>query len=315
MGNRAIAGMTNFGISRSVWTQASPPVDDPQQIEDFKSNQGRLIWYNPFDRVDTGEIWPNKEVSSRENKTDILVLDFDPEGKATYQDTASGPIEERWGGVMRALPLGSSDFSWSKFVEVWVKGDAGTLNIDLGDISEDVIFNGRLDTEDRDISGIRNNVLDVGEDVGIDGLADEAEPGYDPVLNPDPNGDNWHYDSDTDSRDNYEQINGTEDSKNDSDRGIIPDTEDINNNSFLDSRNAYYHYSIPLSDDTTPYLVEDTYSNGWRLFRVPLWDSPPIRSQNAAPDSTRIEYVRLWVTGVDSRTEISIASIEIAGNE
>ena len=311
---------TSFGIFRSVWTQASPPVDDPQQIEDFKSNQGRLIWYNPFDRIDTREIWPNKEVSSRENKTDVLVLDFDPEGKATYQDAASGPIEERWGGVMRALPSGGNDFSRSKFIEVWVKGDDGTLNIDLGDISEDVILNKILDTEDRDISGIRNNVLDIDEDVGIDGLADEDEPGYVPVSNPDPNGDNWHYDSDRDSRDNYEQINGTEDSKHDSDRGLIPDTEDINNNSFLDSRNAYYQYSIPLytdnTADPTSYLVEGTYSNGWRLFRVPLWDSPQIRSQNEAkPDSTRIEYVRLWVTGVDSRTEISIASIEIAGNE
>jgi hypothetical protein len=30
-------------------------------------------------------------------------------------------------------------------------------------------------------------------DVGIDGLADAQEPGYDPVTNPDPNGDDYHY--------------------------------------------------------------------------------------------------------------------------
>ncbi len=31
------------------------------------------------------------------------------------------------------------------------------------------------------------------DDVGMDGLADADEPGYDPVSNPDPNGDDYHY--------------------------------------------------------------------------------------------------------------------------
>jgi hypothetical protein len=31
------------------------------------------------------------------------------------------------------------------------------------------------------------------QDVGLDGLADAQEPGYDPVNNPDPNGDDYHY--------------------------------------------------------------------------------------------------------------------------
>jgi hypothetical protein len=31
------------------------------------------------------------------------------------------------------------------------------------------------------------------DDVGTDGLADKDEPGYDPVTNPDPNGDDYHY--------------------------------------------------------------------------------------------------------------------------
>ena len=31
------------------------------------------------------------------------------------------------------------------------------------------------------------------DDVGTDGVADAGEPGYDPVANPDPNGDDYHY--------------------------------------------------------------------------------------------------------------------------
>jgi len=53
-----------------------------------------------------------------------------------------------------------------------------------------------------DVNG--NGVRDSGEpvlvqgnepfdDVGVDGLADAQEPGYDPVANPDPNGDDYHY--------------------------------------------------------------------------------------------------------------------------
>ena len=60
---------------------------------------------------------------------------------------------------------------------------AGTINIDVGTISEDWVVTGNtlkgapskgnLNTEDKDGLGI----LDDGEDVGIDGLSDAQEPG------------------------------------------------------------------------------------------------------------------------------------------
>ncbi len=55
-------------------------------------------------------------------------------------------------------------------------------------LEEDFNLNGAMDGGE-DVN--RNGLFDTFEDVGIDGLRDEREPGYDPVHNPDPSGDNF----------------------------------------------------------------------------------------------------------------------------
>ena len=159
--------------------------------------------------------------------------------------------------------------------------------------------------------GQRDGILQEHEDVGLDGLPDELEPDparptYDSATNPDPNGDNWRYDR----KEVYDWINGTEGNKDDPDRRGRPDTEDINNNGLLDTKNDYYEYTLNLSEDP---FVEGTEHNGWRLFRIPLWGEGTLKVGN--PDSTRMEYVRLWVTGADSSAKIQIAELEIVGND
>ncbi|MFH1009323.1 MAG: cell surface protein SprA, partial [Candidatus Latescibacterota bacterium] len=123
---------------------------------------------------------------------------------------------------------------------------------------------------------------------------------------PDPSGDDWRYDK----TEVYDFINGTERNKNDPDRRDRPDTEDINSNGMLDTKDDYFHYSLDLAQ--TPY-VEGTEHDGWRLFRIPLWDENSVQVGN--PDSTRMEYVRLWITGADSTAKIQIAQLEIVGND
>ncbi|MFQ5633477.1 MAG: cell surface protein SprA, partial [bacterium] len=50
----------------------------------------------------------------------------------------------------------------------------------------------------------------------------------------------------------------------------------------------------------------------WRLFRIPL-NEP--RKKVGTPDLGLTEYIRIWIDGVDSETEISIAEINLVGNE
>ncbi|MEE2657731.1 MAG: cell surface protein SprA [Candidatus Latescibacterota bacterium] len=154
-----------LSVFRSRWTPASANVD-PAFDED---NRGRLIWYNPFDRVLREEIWPGQhdQVEARNNRTDVLVLEVTP----NPDDAIT------WGGVMTAYTGGVRDFSKSKFLDLWLLGTEGQLHIDLGDISEDWIPNGRIDTEDENLPGrsTGDGQVSEDEDVGLDGRTDREE--------------------------------------------------------------------------------------------------------------------------------------------
>ena len=207
---------------------------------------------------------------------------------------------------------------------------------------------GNLDTEDEPYVGRQtgDNQVSAEEDVGIDGRDDEEElafyvalagvdtsqvprdqwPGefqrvyVDGGLFPDryagdPEGDNWDYDR-TRDRDNYTRINGTEGNRL-KDNATGPNAEDLNNDGNLNNRNDYYHYTIDLAD--TLYRVPGTESNGWWLYRLPLYDqeSPGVEAVGAA-DASRVEFARLVFehAGFPGDTlKIEIAQIEIIANQ
>jgi hypothetical protein len=155
-------------VIRTRWTPASRPLGNDYSVED----RGRLIWYNPFDRVARVEIWPGQEdqVDAQNDETDVLTLELSP-----VQDGIRS-----WGGVMSAFTGGARDFSLSKFLDVWVRGESGLLQIDLGSITEDQIPDSRLNTEDIPLPGLTagDGVVSEQEDVGLDGRTDEQELKY-----------------------------------------------------------------------------------------------------------------------------------------
>ena len=327
---------TSLILNRPRWAPASAPADARFGAE----NRAHFLWYNPYDGALRTDIWPNQEeqIEAQNRRIDILSLELRPLLEAP----------ESWGGIARATST-VSDFSESKFVEIWVRGREGILHLDLGDqINEDYIANGRLDTEDEPYPGqaAGDGLVSREEDVGIDGRDDEAElnfyllqqdaafdttrslaerkqafaalyPDPDP-LRPnrspdDPEGDNWQYDGQRNKND-YSHINGTENNKKDVESGDRPDTEDLNDNGVLDRRNNYYHYEIDLSSSL--YEVAGTQSKGWRQLRVPLFG--PHVGRVGLPDSTRIEYTRLMLSSGPSTADsvrVDIALVEIVGNK
>lgn len=93
-----------------------------------------------------------------------------------------------WGGIMRTLSAFNLNFDNENmdFIEVVLKVDGGRTDpqtkmyIDVGQISEDVIPNGVLDTEDgilpgRETPNGRIAEGELGEDVGLDGLSNAQE--------------------------------------------------------------------------------------------------------------------------------------------
>lgn len=167
------------------------------------------------------EVFPNRDTRGETHRF-IQPLDifFTPHQRGPYNYTRdlksflSDP-KSVWGGMMQRLPEGYTDFTLKnvEFIEFIVKvfpegsGDVGRdarLYVDLGSISEDVIPNGDLNTEDglsmtdvsarnldpwsRSTSGKLNSTIDVDdqlrrtEDLGLDGLASYSPDDYDPRM-------------------------------------------------------------------------------------------------------------------------------------
>lgn len=115
--------------------------------------------------VPTEDIFPGRETLRQDNIVPTLDLYFNPHERGPYNFTTDlrgflDNPEESWGGIFRNLPDRYSDFSLNniEFVEFVVNvhsdgtgGDAGDnakLYVDLGQISEDVLPNRRLNSED-----------------------------------------------------------------------------------------------------------------------------------------------------------------------
>jgi len=295
----------NLSVMRTTWTRSSEPLDEFNEPLPDSTSRGDLIWYNPWDRVLVQDIWPNKKTLSEDSRIHTLNLEFTPD------TSLSAPSNEQWGGIMRYFSQGYWDQRRSKYLELWVKGDEGVFNIDLGIISEDINANGVLDTEDKVRNGVRDGILDEDEDTGLDGVAGTDGAG---VAGDDGN-DDWYYDTSVNKYD-YRRINGTEGSADDPDAGRRPDTEDLDKSGYLETENGYFQFSIDLSD--TVNQVIGTESDGWRLYRVALRDSLAewFHKKGAADvDWRTVKYARMWISGVKRSTLVQIASLEIVGNK
>ena len=332
---------SGLGVVRESWSIASPPFD-PQVQGEFLSYVNRglydpaFIWFNPyrqFQDIDVYERDPN-----RDNKADrnihVLVLEARPQNSGTR--APEEPNTAAWGGIMRGLSPSQWDQSRAEYIELRMAvvkrgSKAGVLRIDLGRIAEDVNVDGVRNTEDLPVADLDGNeILDDGEDVGLDGIHDVDEESadgtpYDPVTNPDPAGDNWDFNSDPDTRNFVDHINGTENSLRDPVRGSRPDTENLGGESKFDLVNAYFEFTIDLDNPLDPALIENTgktsgditgFANSleWQTYRIPLWDEAYYRAfedAGVSPSPSNIQFARIWLTDADSTTRLYIASAEI----
>ena len=170
-----------------------------------------------YELVDVRNVFPNRDLSNDIDPTlRTLDLYFNPFERGPYNYTTDlGEFvrspEENWGGFTQRLPDGYNDFSLQnvEFIEFIFKpfpegGDANPnakLYLNLGNISEDILPNGELNSEDglsnsfrpQDIgawgripSGQTNEAIDVfgdrTEDLGLDGLASYDNAAYEPEL-------------------------------------------------------------------------------------------------------------------------------------
>ena len=326
---------TSIPILRRFWKESSAPIDFKTGDFFAQRNRGRMNWFNPFVQVRTRDVWPNLSTSiqAQNETTDILVLRFDPR---EHQEGV--PKDSIWGGIITPFYSGDYDQTQTKFFEIWLKGEEGSITVDLGQISEDMDGNGKLNTEDIPVGGlIGDGILDDDEDVGLDGCVDAYENGWGSCLDldgpsytdyitsgenllinafsdvdpADPNGDKWEY---SEGSNDFSKINGTE--ENALDAGRYPDTEDLDRTGFLDRTNNYFTKSFSLLDTT--YFAGETEQNGeptgWRLFRVPLAEFDQSNSTQQR-EWNNIHHLRLTLSGIEKTSLVQVAKVELVGNE
>jgi cell surface protein SprA len=327
--NRSIAYVDDFeGAKRTIplvegyttWHDISVPgrmqfiqnLDESEQIK----YKGLTNWYN----INPSNVFIKDIYGDRKNAPpdgqQITTLDFlfEPKKKGYYNhfpDLDVNP-KQNWGGIMKVLSSTANNLLEEniEFIEFWINivnaPPGSNLNIDLGQISEDVIPNNRLDSEDKN----DNDLVEDGEDTGIDRLNNAQEQAAYGPTDTDPSGDDYAF---TNSNGDYLHVNGTEGNAVSIDQGRIPDTEDLNHNKTLDKTNNYFRYVIPLDSTTAnPFMKGGGGNKGWFLFKIPLKD---FKDKIGDPSFSVVEFIRFWINGVDKQVHLRFAEMNLVGNQ
>ncbi|MDR2732582.1 MAG: cell surface protein SprA, partial [Fibromonadaceae bacterium] len=328
-----------YPLSRLLWFKASPPggtTDDPSTyIEhlDYR-HAGEFVWHSNTTMLYRHIYTPigNRDVDNRE----LTILSF----RLRPNDNLSG---KSWGGVMRANGSYYQDLSQKRYIEVVVRGNVGSLYVDLGSVSEDISVNGfapngKLDSEADLGTTTPLHDMGLGYAAGLDGQLKTWDCRYAEckcniyksdnvsvqnrndectIIETPPLNSNWDkFDPKfLDLSDPPPQINGTK--GNAGERSY--DTEDINRNGQLDTEIRFVRYRIDLTaEDATQF---EKLQNGWRKFKIPLDQFDTIVSSTGVSLSEILGeaiYTRLWYGNLGagiSEGRTQIADFRIVGNE
>ncbi len=325
-----VVNINNNGLT--IWDDSSH-ASDSMKIHD----KGLFYWYNiiPSD-VLTTQIWPQESVSEANATTTVLNFSYNPFRRGIYNNqpyllNQGANPDSVWGGVTRAIYANSGPIDLTQQnvanLEVWVQINSpiplppsARMYFDLGLISEGVIPNGQLMTED----GITpdhqtpTGVLYPDEDVGIDSIPDAVEQvryanyvnaykGYYPDMVADPNGDDWYY---TTGSSDYTHVNGME-GNGASEFGRTPDSEDLNGNNTLDATNAYFEYKINLDTTVNNPQRVGAGTLGWTELRIPL---QKYTRAVGSPSLQNVNFARIWVAGFNDSVTFRFAEIALVGS-
>lgn len=249
---------------------------------------------NTTRRIYSRELYPNTDIAQGQIQViNTLDLTYFPSERGPYNNNPSfgtQPAASNFGGIMRSLNSTNFEQGNVEYIQFWVldpyvgnaeaqPGNTGKIYFNLGEISEDVLKDGRKQYENGlgpdqvmvNPQPIWGNVpasqsliyaFDTNannrqnQDVGLDGLPNSTEGSVytNYAGEEDPAGDNYTYYLNTDGGvlDRYKKYNGVEGNSavsiDDPNRGAttLPDVEDINRDNTMSTINAYYEYSIDI---------------------------------------------------------------------
>ena len=299
-----------YSIDPIFYASASRP--DGINAGSVSTNKTRRIYY--------AELYPDTDVVPGQSRVvSTLDLSYFPQERGPYNfspdaNPSTGFTEARasnnWGGIMRSITSTNFEQTNVEYVQFWLldpyignPGDAaspdntGTLEIHLGEISEDILKDNRKQYENglpgaNSTSPIFTTVWGkvpvsqsliyafdteggnrASQDVGLDGLNDNEEAAMFPAFAgaEDPAGDNYRFYLSANGSiiERYRDYNGTQGNSpvdvGDTNRGntTLPDVEDINKDNTMNTIDAYYKYEIPIGPNAIPgagYVVDARYN-------------------------------------------------------
>ncbi|WP_405380419.1 cell surface protein SprA [Maribacter sp. LLG6340-A2] len=312
--------LNGYGRAKLAWYTIDPIFYTNQRPSGISDDD---ISINPTRRVFIDEVFPQTDVAQGQTQVQgTLDMVYYPATKGPYNNNPNFESElpsDKWGGMMRALS--STDFEQSnvEFVQFWVMDPyvdgistgAGELVINLGNISEDILRDGKKQYENG-LPGVDSNdfvapttwgevpatqslvyAFDANEqnrslqDIGYDGLNDVNEAdvftnngGDDPAL------DNYRYYLNREGSilERYVDFNSPEGNSpvevTNTNRGstTLPDVEDIDRDLTMNTVNSYYEYRIPIRPNTT---INDKYVTDIR---------EGLASGNRIPNGDEVNY-------------------------
>ncbi len=249
-------------------------------------------------RVALNEIFPNTDVVTGQPQV-VYTMDvnYDPteRGPYNFNPTANGTNDltnpsDNFGGIMRSINTTNFEQTNVEYIQFWVMdpyiysenatNGPGTIHFNLGNISEDVLKDGRKQYENGLPEGEDNTSVistafgqvpadqslvyafdtegqaRVNQDAGYDGLLDAEEAAQFPDFGglEDPAADNYNYFLNTEGNilQRYRNYNGTEGNSptdvTDTNRGntTLPTAEDINRDNTMNTINSYFDYEVPF---------------------------------------------------------------------
>ncbi|WGD35442.1 cell surface protein SprA [Olleya sp. YS] len=262
-------------------------------------------------RVFVNELFPEQDIAQGQTSVlNTLDLTYYPVERGPYNfepGTENGTTvnpQDSWAGITRQIT--STDFEQAnvEYIEFWLQdpfqedpsNPGGKLYINLGNISEDVLKDGRKQYEnglpqDGNISLLPQTVFQsvvpqnqaliyafdttgqerTNQDVGLDGYDDGEEaanfpPGFSGLT--DPAQDNYNYYLNTEGSifDRYKLYNGVDgnspDAFSDTNRGSTtqPDVEDVNRDNTMNTIDSYFEYEVEITPATlninNEYIVD-----------------------------------------------------------
>jgi len=290
-----------YGRAKMAWYTIDPIFYTFQRPSGINNND---ISTNASRRIFIDEVFPQTDIAQGQTTVNpTLDLAFYPEAKGPYNNnSAFNSMQEaqKWAGIMR--PLNTTNFEQAniEFIQFWVMDpyvngvgeDEGELVINLGNISEDILKDGRKQYENG-LPGVSDDsvmaatswgqvpanqslvyAFDVNEnnrllqDAGLDGILDLEEAAiYTNNLSNDPAGDNFKYylDQTGSILERYLDFNNTQGNApvavNNTKRGstTLPDVEDIDRDLTMNTVNSYYEYRIKIKPNTEindPYVTD-----------------------------------------------------------